>query len=103
LRRRATLRVRLPVAEGGSAVPGAPESKTTTTPPGLETERITVALVPKAAADLQYLLRDTGLSKTDLVNRALTLYKFVQESITAGREVIVRDKATGEDRVVMFF
>jgi hypothetical protein len=86
----------------GVPLPGAPESKTTT-PPGTDTERITVALIPKAAADLQYLLGDTGLSKTDLVNRALTLYRFVQESITAGLEVIVRDKATGEDRVVMFF
>jgi hypothetical protein len=68
-----------------------------------EIERITVALVPKAAADLQHLLEATGLSKTDLVNRALTLYRFVQESIDADREVIIRDKATGEDRVVMFF
>jgi hypothetical protein len=95
---------RLPVAEGGSAVSGAPGSKTTPgTTTGPETERITVALVPKVAADLQYLLGDTGLSKTDLVNRALTLYRFIQESLTAGREVIVRDKVTGEDRVVMFF
>jgi hypothetical protein len=68
-----------------------------------EVERITVALVPKAVADLQYLVDDTGLSKTDLVNRALSLYKFIQESIAAGREVIVHDKDTGEDRVVMFF
>jgi hypothetical protein len=68
-----------------------------------EIERITVALVPKASADLQHLLESTGLSKTDLVNRALTLYRFVEESLKAGREVIVRDKATGEDRVVMFF
>ena len=75
---------------------GAPGSKTTT-----DTERITVALVPKAAADLQYLLEQTGLSKTDLVNRALILYKFVEESIAANQEVIVRNKATGEDRVVM--
>jgi hypothetical protein len=79
---------------------GAPGNKTTTT---TETERITVALVPKASADLQYLLEKTGLSKTDLVNRALSLYKFVEESTSTGQEVIVRDKATGEDRVVMFF
>jgi hypothetical protein len=79
---------------------GAPGNKSTTT---TETERITVALVPKASADLQYLLEKTGLSKTDLVNRALSLYKFVEESTAGGQEVIVRDKATGEDRVVMFF
>jgi hypothetical protein len=76
---------------------GTPGSKTTTT------ERITVALVPKAEADLQYLLDKTGLSKTDLVNRSISLYKFVEESTAAGREVLVRDKTTGEDRVVMFF
>jgi hypothetical protein len=77
---------------------GASGSKTAT-----ETERITVALVPKAAADLQYLVDNTGLSKTDLVNRALSLYRFVEESTATGREVLVRDKATGEDRVVVFF
>jgi hypothetical protein len=79
---------------------GAPGSKTTTTETA---ERVTVALVPKAAADLQYLVDETGLSKTDIVNRAISLYKFVEESTAAGREVLVRDKATGEDRVVMFF
>jgi hypothetical protein len=82
-----------------AGAPGSNKTTTTTT----ETERITVALVPKAAADLQYLLDKTGLSKTDLVNRALQLYKFVEESTATGREVIVRDKNTGEDRVVMFF
>lgn len=74
---------------------GAPGSKTT--------ERITVALIPKAEADLQYMLDETGLSKTDLVNRAISLYRFVEESTAAGKEVLVRDKTTGEDRVVMFF
>ena len=79
---------------------GVPGAKATT---AADTERITVALVPKAAADLQYLLDSTALSKTDLVNRALSLYRFFQESTAAGREVIVRDKESGQDRVVMFF
>jgi len=37
------------------------------------TDRITVALVQKAGTDLQNLQDRTGLSKTDLVNRAITL------------------------------
>jgi hypothetical protein len=78
-------------------------SKTTAATETETAERITVALVRKAAADLQYLMDSTDLSKTDLVNRALSLYRFFQESTAAGREVIVRDKTTGEDRVVMFF
>jgi hypothetical protein len=85
-------------AEGSLARGGSVPAGTTT-----DTERITVALVPKAATDLQYLLDETGMSKTDLVNRALSLYRFIQESTAAGREVIVRDKSTGEDRIVMFF
>jgi hypothetical protein len=78
-------------------MPGAP-GKTTET-----TDRITVALVQKAQADLQHLLEKTGLSKTDLVNRAISLYEFIDENTTAGREVLIRDKTTGEDRVVVFF
>jgi hypothetical protein len=66
-------------------------------------ERITVALIPKAAADLQRLQEKTGLGKTDVVNRAISLYEFVDEKIREGREVLVRDKATGEIQAVVFF
>ncbi len=41
------------------------------------TDRITVALIPQAAEDLQHLQDQTGLSKTDIVNRAISLYDFV--------------------------
>ena len=75
---------------------GSPGGKTT------ETDRITVALIPKAGADLQHLLDKTGLSKTDLVNRAISLYEFVDESTRAGREVLIHDKTTGETQAVVF-
>ena len=77
---------------------GAPGARTTET-----AERITVALIPKAGADLQHLQDKTGLSKTDLVNRAVSLYEFIEESMRAGREVLIRDKATGETQAVVFF
>jgi hypothetical protein len=80
----------------GSAMAGSPGGKTT------ETDRITVALIPKAGADLQHLLDKTGLSKTDLVNRAISLYEFVDESTRADREVLIRDKTTGETQAVVF-
>lgn len=41
-------------------------------------ERITAALVPRAAEDLRQLHERTGLSKTDLANRAITLYEFIE-------------------------
>ena len=65
-------------------------------------ERITVALIPKAAADLQHLQDRTSLSKTDVVNRAITLYEFVDEQMRAGRDLLIRDSKTGETQVVRF-
>jgi hypothetical protein len=83
-------------------MPGAPGRNTTTET--IETaERITVALIPKAGADLQDLLDRTHLSKTDIVNRAISLYRFIDENTAAGREVLVRDKITGETQAVVFF
>jgi monomeric isocitrate dehydrogenase len=40
-------------------------------------ERITVALIPEAGAELEHLQDKTGLSKTDIVNRAVMLYEFL--------------------------
>jgi glycosyltransferase A (GT-A) superfamily protein (DUF2064 family) len=52
--------------------------------------RITVALVAKAAADLRRTLARTHLSQTDVVNRALSLYEFVDSEMSSGAELIVR-------------
>jgi hypothetical protein len=64
-------------------------------------DRITIALIPKAGDDLQRLQDRTGLSKTDLVNRAITLYEFVDERIRAGHDVLIRDKGTGDTQTVV--
>ena len=65
-------------------------------------DRITVALIPKAAEELQRLQSETGMSKTDIVNRAISLYKFFQSQINANNDVIVRDGKTGETQLVRF-
>lgn len=64
-------------------------------------ERITVALVPKAVEDLKQLQDRTSLSKTDVANRAISLYKFIDEQIREGRDVLIRDKSTGETRIIL--
>jgi hypothetical protein len=64
-------------------------------------ERITVALVPKAGEDLQRLQDRTSLSKTDLVNRAITLYEFIDAQQRAGRGLQIRDRESGETRTVL--
>lgn len=81
-------------------MPGTPADGVTRTPPQVA-ERITVALVPKVAEELQRLQNRTSLSKTDLTNRAITLYEFIDAQIDAGREVLIRDSKTGETQAVL--
>jgi hypothetical protein len=64
------------------------------------TERITVALVRKAGEDLQTLQDRTGLSKTDIVNRAITLYEFIDGQVQAGKDLYVKDPETGETQLI---
>jgi hypothetical protein len=64
-------------------------------------DRITVALIPKAGDDLLRLQERTRLSKTDVVNRAITLYEFVDAQLRDDQEVLLRDKKTGETQTVV--
>ena len=63
-------------------------------------DRITVALIPQAGAGLQGLQDRTGLSKTDIANRAITLYEFIDAQMRAGRDVLIRDNATEAIEIV---
>ena len=63
-------------------------------------DRITVALIPQASDDLQRLQDRTGLSKTDIANRAIILYEFIDSQLKAGRDLIVKDQETGESQLV---
>jgi hypothetical protein len=65
------------------------------------TERITIALIPKASEDLQRLQDRTSLSKTDIVNRAITLYEFIDEQLHVDHhDVLIRNNDTGETQLV---
>jgi hypothetical protein len=68
----------------------------------LQPERITAALIPQSAEDLQRLQDRTGLSKTDLVNRAITAYEFVDCQLREGQDLIIRNRKTGETHLVRF-
>lgn len=63
-------------------------------------DRITVALIPKASDDLQRLQDRTGLSKTDIVNRGISLYEFIDSQLQAGHDLIVKDPKTGDSQIV---
>lgn len=60
-------------------------------PSTTETEvKITVVLVSKAAADLAKTRRRSKLNQTDVVNRAISLYEFVDEELDNGTELVLR-------------
>ena len=80
-----------------TASTGSPE-KNVASPP--TAERITVTLIPKAAGELQRLTVETGLSKTDIVNRAITLYEFFNAQLQAGKDLIIRDPETRESQLI---
>jgi len=51
---------------------------------------ITVVLVSKATGDLARTHGRTELSQTDIVNRAISLYEFLDQERDAGAELLVR-------------
>jgi len=64
-------------------------------------DRITVALIVKASEDLQQLQDRTNHSKTDIVNRAITLYEFIEAQLRAGKDILIRDRKTRETQNVV--
>ena len=63
-------------------------------------EHISVALIPQVATELQRLHDRTTLSITDVTNRAITLYDFIDGQLRSGNDVLIRDKGTGRLRSV---
>lgn len=64
-------------------------------------DRITIALIREAEKHLQQLQDRTGLSKTDIVNRAITLYEFIEGQLRAERDLLIHDQRTGENHAVL--
>jgi hypothetical protein len=90
--------------EGGATPPGhepKPPADVPTSPDHFAPpDRITVSLIPRARRDLQQLHDKTSLSKTDIVNRAITLYEFIEAQLSAGQDILIRDGHTGEVHVI---
>ena len=62
---------------------------------------ITVILIPKAEADLRRLQERTNLSRTDLANRAISLYEFFDAQLREGRDLLALDRETGQTATVL--
>jgi hypothetical protein len=55
-----------------------------------ELRRANVALIPRTQEALDATTRRTGLSKTDVVNRAVQAYAFLEEQWSAGARILVQ-------------
>jgi hypothetical protein len=51
---------------------------------------INIALISKAAMDLARTHERGGLSEVDIVNRAITLYDFVDDELASGAQLLLR-------------
>jgi len=63
---------------------------------------ITVPLIQAVAEDLWRLRERSQLSTTDIANRAITSYEFVDRHLRAGYDLLVRDRRSGETQLVRF-
>ncbi|WP_329230918.1 hypothetical protein OG488_19385 [Streptomyces sp. NBC_01460] len=64
-----------------------------------ESERFTVTLIAAAVQAVATLMRTTGLSKTDAINRSVQVYGFLAEQMEDGKEVLLRDEQGNLERV----
>src|ERR1700722_13091824 len=70
-------------------------------PPGAYViNRITVGIIPKVWTELQRLMASTKYNRTDVVNRAISVYAMVDDNMRDGYELVFRDPKTGKERIV---
>jgi hypothetical protein len=62
--------------------------------------RITVGIIPKVWTELQRLMASTKYNRTDVVNRAISVYAMVDDNMRDGYELVFRDPKTGKERIV---
>ncbi|WP_411080626.1 hypothetical protein [Streptomyces sp. cmx-18-6] len=55
-------------------------------------ERYSVTLVPPAVDAVNKLTAATGLSKTDVINRAVQVYAFIEERLHGGSDLLLRNQ-----------
>jgi len=66
-------------------------------------ERVTVNLSARASRALELIIKLTGDSKTDAINRALQVYAYVEETTAGGGSLYIQDgKDTALQRIKIF-
>jgi hypothetical protein len=65
----------------------------------VEPERYSVTFVPPAVQAVAALTASTGLSKADVINRAVQVYAFLERQQEQGSELILRGVDGRDERV----
>lgn len=87
---------------GGSDATRCKEQATPTRAPGGLT-RVTINLTQNASDAVDWLASETGDTKTDTINRALMIYRFIEETTRKGGALYVREPGQTElERLKLF-
>jgi hypothetical protein len=66
-------------------------------------ERVTVNLTPRSSKALEEVVRLTGDSKTDSLNRAIQIYAYIEHILSAGGTISVRETPDQEPERLKIF
>jgi hypothetical protein len=69
----------------------------------LTLERVTVNLTPRSARALELATQLSGDSKTDVFNRAIQVYAYLEQAISEGGSVHVQESADSAPERLKFF
>lgn len=62
----------------------------------VEFHKVTVNLIPKAWDAANTTAARLGMSRTDVINRALQAYAFLEEAVAEGAQIVVTRKSGSE-------
>jgi hypothetical protein len=65
-------------------------------------DRVNVVLTERAAQAIAKIQKRTGLKKVEIVNRALSIYEYIDAEMRTGNELVVRDPQGSEQRLMIF-
>jgi hypothetical protein len=91
----------MPRSAGGTTIDGGrPAASGRSTSP---LERVTVNLTGRASRALERAVELTGDTKTDSINRALTVYAYVEQVLRDGGSIIVQETPDGPQQKLLIF
>ncbi|MGW7136818.1 hypothetical protein [Streptomyces xanthophaeus] len=68
-------------------------------PPHPDSERYSVTLCPPAVTAVAELTAASGVSKSDVINRAVLLLGFIEAERTKGHDLMIRDTSGALERI----